>query len=595
MPGIWEDLQQPRHAALKRATALAACCLLAILVLSLQALVSSASLQLRLDRGHALEAAQQSLLASLSQRDTARLEQGLEALLKQSEFAFRYLAVRDLDGSVLAVRGRYEALNRNAGISPALRGWLRARLYSTFGEAGVLTLQAGDRRIGSLDYAIGLPSAQRVREQAVDRLRLVGWAGGALSLLFAAAILLLLRAALAGALRPAAPPRSQAPAAGSGRVAPSIGPAGDIPPAAFDSLALGMLELDAELQVRLINDTAAALTGWAPQDARGQLIYTVFRACDDAGAPILSPGEVCVRTGASQPPMELRLRPRNAADRDQERVVEARAMPSATLRGGACMLFEDVSARAAERERLRTQALIAQGVIDHLLEAVLTTDTAGVIRSANTRALRMFGYGSEELQRMTVARLLPVPFMNTPGLKLVDYVAGGQARLPKLAGWRKDATTFPAELVVEPMRIGSDQQLVVIIRDITERLRSQSLAQRLGRLLDSASEEVYIFDAQSLYFIEVNKGARRNLGLKPDQLARMSLASIATDLDPLLLQGHLARLRSGEAEHLSYRANHRRHDGSTYPVEVRLSFSRDEEPPVFMAIALDISQRATTE
>jgi diguanylate cyclase (GGDEF)-like protein/PAS domain S-box-containing protein len=259
------------------------------------------------------------------------------------------------------------------------------------------------------------------------------------------------------------------------------------------------------------------------------------------------------------------------------------------------MIFQDIGSRVSGREMLKAEVRVAQGVVDHLLEGVFTTDTAGVIKTANARALRMFGYSAEEMQRMTVARLLPVPFMNTPGLKLTDYIPGGQARMPKLAGWRKDATTFPAELVVETMQAGSEERLVVIICDITERLRSQSLAQRLGRLLDAASEEVYIFDAQSLYFIEVNKGARRNLGLKSDQLARMSLASIATDLDSTLLQGYLARLRGGETEHVSYKTEHRRSDGSTYPVEVRLSFSRDEEPPVYMAIALDITERESAE
>src|SRR3546814_9720221 len=44
-----------------------------------------------------------------------------------------------------------------------------------------------------------------------------------------------------------------------------------------------------------------------------------------------------------------------------------------------------------------------------------------------------------------------------------------------------------------------------------------------------------------------------------------------------------------------YRCRHRRADGGSYPVEVRLSFSRDEVPPVFMAMATDISERLAGE
>ncbi len=599
---VWEDIRRSHNAALQIAAALSAFCVVATLALSLRALASAGNLQTDIDQDFALDSAQQRLLSGLATRSrtrptsSSRLDETLEALLRQGDYGFRYLAVRDAEGSVLAARGRYESLNRNGSLSPTLRRWLRATLYTSFGDTGLLTLREGERTVGSLEYAIGSPRARLVRDDAVDRLRTTGWVGATLALLFGAATLLLLRAALAG-ITPRAErlERTPAPKPGSdNRAAPTAKPVERDPlPEAFDAVLIGVIDIDSELRVRLINDTATQLTGWSRDDALGQLVYTVFHARDEAGAPIVSPAERSARDGDAQPAMELRLRPRGGHGRDA--MVEARAVPLHGVAGGARMLFQDVSSRVAQRDELRAQARIAEGVIDQLLEAVLTTDSAGVLKSANSRALRMFGYSAEEMQRMTVSRLLPVPFMNTPGLKLTDYMPGGQARLPKLAGWRKDATTFPAELVVEPMRAGGEDRLVVIIRDITEQMRSQSLAQRLGRLLDSASEEVYIFDAQSLYFTEVNKGARKNLGLKPDQLARMSLASIATDLEPAMLQSYLARVRGAEAENVTYKATHRRSDGSTYPVEVRLSFSRDEEPPVFMAIALDITEREAAE
>src|SRR3546814_13573577 len=58
---------------------------------------------------------------------------------------------------------------------------------------------------------------------------------------------------------------------------------------------------------------------------------------------------------------------------------------------------------------------------------------------------------------------------------------------------------------------------------------------------------------------------------------------------------YLERLRDGGQDSVVYRCRHRRADGGSYPVEVRLSFSRDEVPPVFMAIATDISDRLAGE
>lgn len=588
MRQLWAGIRDSHHTALQVSAGLALVCLLATLALAVRALSSASDLQSRLDRSYALSAAEQQLLPGLASGDAPRVESALAALLRQPEFAFRYLAVRDGSGSVLAADGLHESLNRRSDLPESWRRWLRATLYTAFGETGELTLREGSRTLGAVEYAIGSPNARLVRDEAVDRLRTTGFVGAVLALGFGVALVLLLRATLAQPTLPAA--RLRTPRGENGAKPKTAESASGSSTAAFEELAIAVIDVDAELRVLGLNRTAVALTGWSEADAVGQLVYTVFHARDDSGAPIQSPAERCLREAHEQPAQELRLRPRGGSGRDA--MVEARAI---RRNGGARMLFQDIGGRVASREALRAEARVAQGVIDQLLEAVLTTDPAGVVKTANARALRMFGYGAEEMLRMTVARLLPVPFMNTPGLKLTDYMPGGQTRLPKLAGWRKDATTFPAELTVEPMRALDEERLVVIIRDITEQLRSQSLAQRLGRLLDSASEEVYIFDAQSLYFIEVNKGARRNLGLKPDQLARMSLASIATDLEPAMLQSYLARLRGGEAEHVSYKTSHKRSDGSTYPVEVRLSFSRDEEPPVFMAIALDITEREAAE
>ncbi len=180
---------------------------------------------------------------------------------------------------------------------------------------------------------------------------------------------------------------------------------------------------------------------------------------------------------------------------------------------GVTLLFRDLTPYRRELESLRREVRLSQAVVDHLDEGLLTTDLAGVVRSANARAERMFGYSRDELVGFTIAKLMPVPFLNVPTIRITDYVTGrGNGKLPKVVGWRKDATTFPVELWVQPMRAEGSEGLVVIVRDISERLRGENLATRLGRLLDAANEEVYIFDAQTLRFLEVNRGARRNLG-----------------------------------------------------------------------------------
>ncbi|WP_299697753.1 diguanylate cyclase [Hydrocarboniphaga sp.] len=530
--------------------------------------------------------------------DPGELQRATSGLITDGDLGLTYLAVTSPQGRVLAVDGRYESWHVS-WLPPWCARAMRRLAYRWTGRFQQASLRAPGSGFGEIHFMITPSVGSAVHEAAVQRL----WIGGMLAL--ALAVFAGWSARLS--LRRVLPPST----AWMQRLDPDYRPqhplsANDIEErvienvhlragSLFDEVARGVVIVDRDSGIRHLNTTAEKLTGWSLADVRGRLVYSVFHPVDERHSPLLTPVEICMRDNRASPATEMRLRGRDGT----QYPVEVMAMPLRKPNGsidGAIMLFHDISEREGRAEQLRRQARLSQGVIDHLVEGVLTTDPAGVIRFANARALRMFGYAREDLDGVTVTKLMPVPFLNSSSVQLTDYIASERsAGLPKVVGWRRDATTFPVELVVQTMTIDHSQGLLMIVRDITERLRSENLAQRLGRLLDAATEEVYIFDAASLFFVEVNRGARRNLGYHPSEMTKMTPLSISIDLDTETFLNYLARLRSGEAEHLSYRCKHRRADGSTYPVEVRLNFSREEEPPVFMAIAVDITERELAE
>ena len=277
MGAMRESWSEVRDTGLILAAAVAALCVLGSLFLSTRALLSAYGLQNRIDRSHVLDTASRQLAAALAAGDSERLGEVLRSLIQQPQYAFRYLAVRDAGGAVLAAAGRYESLHRS-GLPPAVTRPLRALLYTAFADSGELTLTAQGLPAGSLEYAIGSPAAQQVRDEAVDRLRATGIAGGVLSLLFGIAAYVLLRAAGAGAsglMLARLPPRGE-PAAPR-PPSPAVPGRGDqAAPEAFDELGLAVLDIDGESRVRAMNVTAATLTGWTMKDAGGQLVYTVF-------------------------------------------------------------------------------------------------------------------------------------------------------------------------------------------------------------------------------------------------------------------------------------------------------------------------------
>lgn len=128
-----------------------------------------------------------------------------------------------------------------------------------------------------------------------------------------------------------------------------------------------------------------------------------------------------------------------------------------------------------------------------------------------------------------------------------------------------------------------------------ERRRAVELSTRLGRILDDSANEIFVFDPTTLRFIQVNRGARQNLGYELDELLTMT----PLDLKPEYTAEHFwtlaAPLLAGERDQVIFETIHRRKDRSTYPVEVRLQYSRAETPPVFVAISLDITERKRAE
>ena len=55
-----------------------------------------------------------------------------------------------------------------------------------------------------------------------------------------------------------------------------------------------------------------------------------------------------------------------------------------------------------------------------------------------------------------------------------------------------------------------------------ERKKSEEIATNLGRILEESLNEIYIFDTETLRFVLVNKGARKNLGYSMEELSSLT-------------------------------------------------------------------------
>jgi PAS domain S-box-containing protein len=117
----------------------------------------------------------------------------------------------------------------------------------------------------------------------------------------------------------------------------------------------------------------------------------------------------------------------------------------------------------------------------------------------------------------------------------------------------------------------------------------------LSAMLDESSNEIYVFDPDSLVFTHMNRGACESLGYEKEALLRMSPTEIKPEYDRTSFEKLIAPLATGARAQLLFETVHRRADGSTYPVEECLQLLRATGTAAYVAVVRDITERKNLE
>lgn len=247
----------------------------------------------------------------------------------------------------------------------------------------------------------------------------------------------------------------------------------------------------------------------------------------------------------------------------------------------------DVTETAGPQARL-------DAVLKTVPDAIITIDEFGQILSFSPAAETLFGYSAAGVIGQNVKVLMPEPYHSEHDGYIARYRATGERKIIGIGraveAQRKDGSVFPMNLAVNEMIVGSQRMFVGVVHDLSAITESENLNSRLGKILDSSRNEIYVFDARTLQFVQTNAGASQNLGYTSEELRRLTPVDIKPDLTEEEFSEILEPLRAGEQELLKFETVHQRKDGSTYPVDVHLQLMAREKPPVFVAIIMDISE-----
>ena len=228
--------------------------------------------------------------------------------------------------------------------------------------------------------------------------------------------------------------------------------------------------------------------------------------------------------------------------------------------------------------------------------SVLLTDREGVIQYVNPQFLNDSGYHREELIGQSVSVVQSGRTPTEVYSDLWQTILSGNVWRGQIQNRRKDGGLFWEEETVAPItdEHGEIVSFLGVKTDITEQRLAEQAIHRFGALLQASFNEIYLFDAESLRFLQVSEGAMANLGYSRNELSLLTPLDLEKTLDRQRFEHLVAPLRTGDQRVLIFDTVHTRNDGSTYPAEVHLQLM-PEDPPVFLAVIEDTTERREAE
>ena len=224
---------------------------------------------------------------------------------------------------------------------------------------------------------------------------------------------------------------------------------------------------------------------------------------------------------------------------------------------------------------LRASEARVRLLLESTTQAIFGTDTQGICTFANPACVRMLGYSREtDLVGKPMHALIHHTYPDGRPYPSADCAI----RLATLSGkpchhddevhWRADGSSFPVEFWSHPMY--HDGQLVgsvVIFMDISERKAAAQELLRFRAALDSSVDGIYIIDRESMRFVDANRAGWKAVEYTQAELLDLGPQDLKSEFTRAALEKEYARILAQPPHHGMIKTNHRRKDGSVFPVE----------------------------
>lgn len=143
---------------------------------------------------------------------------------------------------------------------------------------------------------------------------------------------------------------------------------------------------------------------------------------------------------------------------------------------------------SVERDRAVTALKVSdaknKAILATAVDAIITIDTKGTVKSLNRSAEKLFGYAVKEVVGNKINMLMPDPYRKEHDKYIQNYLYSGKRKVigqrREVEALKKDGTVFPIILALSEVRLGPTHFFVGIIRDQTEQKKLEDELRELS-------------------------------------------------------------------------------------------------------------------
>jgi protein-histidine pros-kinase len=336
------------------------------------------------------------------------------------------------------------------------------------------------------------------------------------------------------------------------------------------STEYSIIGTDLEGKIVLWNRGARRLYGYESNEIIGQATATLHTEEDVASGLPAQIMETARGTGKWEGMIERR---RKSGDGFTAKDVVTPLRDQEGQPTGFLVISSDVSEEVGLAHHLEGTQSYTRSLIESNLDALIATDSGGVITDVNTETLKVTGRTREELIGSEFKSHFTEPKRAEEGIALT--LRQGKATNYELTVRAKDSRETIVSYNASTLTDDEGRlRVLATARDVTERRRAE---EKFRWLLESAHDAMVIVDGNG-EIVLTNAHTEKLFGYTREELAGRSFESLTPE-------------RDGDG-HTDWGL---RKDGSEFPVEISLSPLATEEGVLSTAAIRDITERTAAE